>query len=238
VRALLRYRERVDGILSLSEASAELPFVLPGAPTDTAPHLDAMLAFFGGERGGLLLELHDLRADFERVQRDPFAAGSQEARRRVFQVYYEVSGAVPVVLGPADGAGRVTASAEMRLAYYVVRAERLSRNKALPRVLLATADTLLEVLGENAGLFVADPRTRAVVETLLRELALERDFDDEGGAETCARSSGAWKGTSSSRASSGARGSRSCSGASSCTSPRIRASLPTTRGCARCWRRR
>jgi hypothetical protein len=70
----------------------------------------------------------------------------------------------------------------MCIAYYVVESERLSRNPAVTRILLATADTLLEVAGENAPLFLSNPRLQALVGTLIEEFAGKRNFDDESAA--------------------------------------------------------
>jgi hypothetical protein len=69
---------------------------------------------------------------------------------------------------------------ELRLAYYAVQSQRLSRNPALVRVLLVSADTLLAFAGQNANLFIANPQTRSLVANLLDEFAGKRDFDDEG----------------------------------------------------------
>lgn len=44
---------------------------------------------------------------------------------------------------------------------------------------LATADTLLEIAGQNAGLFISNPKIRTIVETLIEEFAIKRDFDDK-----------------------------------------------------------
>jgi hypothetical protein len=71
----------------------------------------------------------------------------------------------------------------MRLAYYVVESQRLSRNSALVRILLVSADTLLEFAGENGSLFISNPQTRSLVESLIDEFAGKHDFDDEGAEE-------------------------------------------------------
>ena len=46
IKALLRFRDQVDTILSLNEATTGLPFALPPPPTDNAPYLPAMRSFF------------------------------------------------------------------------------------------------------------------------------------------------------------------------------------------------
>ena len=182
VKALLRFRDRVDSILSLQEATADLPFALPPAPVDTQQHLDEMFAFFDSERGQLVLELNAMAADYATVKARPNAVSNRELRRLVFQLFYEASDAVPVVLGPSQQQ-RARADADMRLAYYVVTSERLSRNPAIARVLLTAADTLMEFAGENAGAMIANPKTAAIVQTVLHEFAIKRDFDDDGAAD-------------------------------------------------------
>jgi len=192
LKALLRYRERVDEILALNEAQRGLPFRLPPAPTDVASHFAPMLDYFErSETGRAALVLQGLGDDFDAVARAT-GAPPQAAVNRLFALYFELAEIQPRRLAPgeSDVALRVRAgsgpSETMRLAYYVVESHRLSRNPAWTRLLLAAADTLLETLGQNAGLFVSDPRTRGFVETLLQEFAGKHDFDDDG-AERIAR---------------------------------------------------
>src|SRR5262245_4265676 len=91
IKALLRFRNRIDTILSLKEATAELPFVLPPAPTDDAPHLGNMLNFFKSEKGQLALHISGRKEDFEKVLPNPQSALAQGPRKRLFQLYYETS---------------------------------------------------------------------------------------------------------------------------------------------------
>ena len=44
VKALVRFRGRVDGILALKEASADLPFALPPAPVEVTAEMSAVNA--------------------------------------------------------------------------------------------------------------------------------------------------------------------------------------------------
>ncbi len=187
IQALLRFREQVDTILSLNEAAAPLPFALPAAPTDDAPHLQDMLDFFKADQGQMILSLRGLEDDFALVLADPtsISPAVNGALGRLFPLYYEAAGVQPTFLGPVDpqASGKAIqglSTPEMRLAYYAVQSQRLSRNPALVRVLLVTADTLLEFAGQNANLFIANPQTRSLVANLLDEFAGKRDFDDEG----------------------------------------------------------
>lgn len=179
IQALLKYRGRVDQILALKEASEALPFSLPPAPFDFLEHQGKLFDFFESEQGVLVLELHARAADFERFKTDPTSSANFALRIEFLQLFYEASDAAPIVLGPQSEARSVRASSEMRLSYYVVASHRLSRNPALTRILLASADTLLEVAGANAGLFISNPKTQAVVSTLINEFAGKRDFDDD-----------------------------------------------------------
>jgi hypothetical protein len=185
IQALIKFRGRLDTILSLNETSKGLPFALPEAPQFHAPHIDPMIRFFTGEIGQNILVIRGLTGDWDVVRPDPRATEVQEERGRLLQAYYEACDIMPERLGPDPAMNRAVVSKgpskEMRLAYYVVESHRLSRNPAVTRVLLAAADTLLEFGADNAGLVVSSPRTRGLVETLLREFAVERDWDDASG---------------------------------------------------------
>jgi len=192
IKALLRYRERVDEVLSLSAATEGLPFRLPPAPNDPWPHENSMLAFFQTDHGKVILEVNNLTGEFQTV----LSAYQNNQPRPVaplnncFALYFEAKDINPSALlppGVAPGELRKYASTgpseEMRLAYYIVESDRLSRNPALTRVILITADTLLEVVGENANYFISSQKTRSLVEDLLREFAVNHDFDDESAAD-------------------------------------------------------
>ena len=138
----------------------------------------------------MILQLRDLQDDFAVVAQDPTSISPAVSgpRSRLFKLYYEAAGVQPTFLGPVDPAMQGKAiqgleTADMRLTYYVVQSQRLSHNPALVRVLLATADTLLEFAGENANLFISNPQTRSLVENLIDEFAGKRDFTDDGAEE-------------------------------------------------------
>ncbi|MGO9951614.1 MAG: hypothetical protein ACLPN1_05310 [Dissulfurispiraceae bacterium] len=186
VQALLNFRSQVDTIMSVNEASAGLPFALPPVPTDDAPHLNDMLTFFKSDRGQMILQLRGLMDDFTIVSKDPTSVSPDVTGRRgrLFKLYYEAAGVQPQFLQPPDldqaKAIQGLSTPEMRLAYYVVESQRLSHNTALVRVILATSETLLEFAGQNANLFISNPKTRSLVEDLINEFAGKEDFDDEG----------------------------------------------------------
>jgi hypothetical protein len=186
IRALIRYRDRVDTILALSTAEEGLPFRLPKPPIDHQAHFADMLRFFETEQGQIMLALNDLTQTFKAVKTaDEEDSAIPGEVRNCFALYFEATEVKPKRWAPDanDAEWRKSSSTgpseEMRLAYYVVESDRLSRNPALTRILLTTADTLLEVLGENAGTFIANPRIATVVEDLLGEFAIKHDFDDD-----------------------------------------------------------
>lgn len=185
IQALIKFRGRLDTILSLNETTKGLPFALPPAPQFDAPHIDPMVEFFMGDVGQNILVIRGFTKEWRIVQPSPRAPEVQAERRVLLQAYYEATDIMPERLGPDPAMNRQIVSKgpskEMRLAYYIVESHRLSRNPAVTRVLLAAADTLLEFGAENASMFVSDPRTRGLVETLLREFAVERDWDDASG---------------------------------------------------------
>lgn len=180
IQSLLKYRGRVDQILALKEASEKLPFSLPPAPFDYNEIKDELFTFFGSDQGVLTLELRDKSEDFERFKDNPASPDNSSLRYEFIQLFYEASDTPPVLLGP-ETPPAVLISPEMRLSYYVVESHRLSRNHAITRILLATADTLLEVAGANANLFISNPKTQAIVSTLIEEFAVKRDFDNDSG---------------------------------------------------------
>jgi len=55
IKALIRYRYRVDTILALSTVEEGLPFRLPKPPTDHMAHLSDMLRFFESDQGRIIL---------------------------------------------------------------------------------------------------------------------------------------------------------------------------------------
>jgi hypothetical protein len=180
VQALIKFRGRVDQILALKEASEAIPFSLPPAPFDFTSQQGALFRYFDSDAGRLVIEVHGRREAYQELKADPLSGATFKLRIEFLQLFFEASDTAPVVLGPQSEARSVRASAEMRLTYYVVASHRLSRNPALTRILLATADTVLEVAGANAGLFISNPKTQAIVATLLTEFAGKRDFDDDG----------------------------------------------------------
>ncbi len=183
---LIRYRDRVDTILAVREASEGLPFLLPPAPTDESAHLDDMVRFFATPVGQAILILHDLADGYESFRTDPRSIDNRAiaaTRQRLFPLYFEAAQFRPAPLGPTDPAanGRVGSGPEvgLRLAWYVVESQRLSRHPAFVNLLLATTDTLLEIVGQNGALFLRHPRTRGIVESLLNEFALKGDLEDQ-----------------------------------------------------------
>ncbi len=185
VKALIRFRGQLDTILSQNVTTTGLPFALPPAPTDDARYLKDMLGFFSTDQGKMVLHLRGLAEEFKNVEASPHStdASIDEKRKKLFELYYLAADVRPDILGPSDPGQAAPArgpSADMRLAYFVVESQRLSRNMATVRVLLATADTLLEFTGENAGLFISNPQTRSLIENLIEEFAGKRNFDDDG----------------------------------------------------------
>ncbi|GAB4016927.1 hypothetical protein GCM10028808_46970 [Spirosoma migulaei] len=188
VKALLRFRGQIDTVLSVNEATAGLPFALPPIPRNDAPHLNDMLAFYKSDQGSLILQLKPgLQIDLALILPNPTSTtpAANGARGRLFVNYYEAAGVQPTFLGPSpadpiDKGILGISTPEMRLAYYTVESQRLSKNPVLTRVLLVSADTLLEFFGENAHTFISNPQTSSLVESLIEEFAGKRNFDDDG----------------------------------------------------------
>ena len=183
IQALLKYRARVDEILALGEATKALPFRLPPVPFDFDEIEDDLLGFFASDQGKLVLEFQERVDDYETFAAAPRSQPNFKLRQEFARLFFEASNRAPVLLGPNTKVPVVRPDDELQLSYYVVESVRLSRNSTLARLLLATADTLLEVGGANAGLFVSNPKTRAIVETVIYEFAGKNDLDDLGSRE-------------------------------------------------------
>ncbi len=184
IKALLKYRMRIDEILSIRESTAGLPFLLPDAPSDDKPHWKAMIEFFKENDGQAILLVEELKTAFDQFEEavEKGAVPNFDARKKLYRLYCEACGLPEETIGPPDRPSASLnggASPDMLLAYYVVSSQRLSRNTAVTRIILATADTLIEIAGENAGLFISNPKTKAIIETLITEFAVKRDFDDD-----------------------------------------------------------
>ncbi|TQV81860.1 hypothetical protein [Denitrobaculum tricleocarpae] len=189
ITAVLKYRGRVDTILSLNETTKGLPFRLPPAPKreDRSQFLRQMWVFFESPTGLAILHSRDRVTDFADVKAAVTNDLNPPAAKlnRCYTLYFEAAD-IPATLLASEGAGpgdlRALASSgpntEMRLAYYVVESQRLSRNPVFARLALATVDTALEFLGENASSFIANPKTRVLVESVISEFAVKQDFDD------------------------------------------------------------
>src|SRR5688572_1227697 len=87
VQALIKFRGRLDTILSLNETTKGLPFALPEAPQLHAPHIDPMVTFFSGEVGQNILVIRGLTKEWGIVRPDPRATEVQEERSRLLQAY-------------------------------------------------------------------------------------------------------------------------------------------------------
>jgi|GEM_PF-1772791 len=184
IKSLIRFRDRVDDILTLHTVTDGLPFGLPPAPPNIAEFQVAMLTFFETPPGQLLLEVQAMKGSLSRVKAAPKSEAVFSDRKALFSLYCQVAGIGNTTVGPQEGSLMAKGlTPELRLAAFVVQSHRLSRNPPLTRMLLAATDTLLEFGAENAGLFVNDRRTRVILETLLTEFAVKRDWDDETGAQ-------------------------------------------------------
>ena len=176
IQALLKYRGRVDQILALKTVGDKLPFSLPPTPIDFEGIKERLFSYFESEQGKLALELCNKTEEYKQFKANP----TLNNRYEFVKLFCRTSDTSPVLLGPKPPAA-FWVNYEIRLSYYVVESHRLSQNPAVTRILLVTADTLLEVAGATASLFISNPKTRAIVSTLLEEFAVKRDFDDDSG---------------------------------------------------------
>jgi hypothetical protein len=173
VRSLLKLRVRVDNILSVKEISASLPFSLPPLPQVDFNDTDDMIAYFKTDTGILALEVADQTQAFAPFLVTPPGAPSASEVESLLKLYYQTSG--------REGVNPTRLSrqpVENLLISFLVDSYRVSHHPATVRLLLATADTLLEFAGENATLFLSNPKTASIVGVLLSEFAGRRDFDD------------------------------------------------------------
>jgi len=195
IRAIIRLHGRVDGILATKAAADDLPFALlagpviaPGTiydaddfffdPTPPANQIKPLQNVAAEYRDtfALICDVEGLHALAAKRTGKPLTGLSQADKER-FQFaktrIEKLASGEPVTNNAALGQGDA-------LAYYAVSSARLSNNPAYARLLIATADTLLEIVGENASLLISDPRTAGVIGTLVQEFSGGKDFDDAG----------------------------------------------------------
>src|SRR5262245_37945191 len=73
IRAVMRYRDRVDRVLSLSTAADKLPFDVPPVLGDPADYFEPMRIFFRTPEGQTILAVQGLQEGFntwDRMVRD------------------------------------------------------------------------------------------------------------------------------------------------------------------------
>lgn len=201
IRALLKFRDRLDTILVTSEASEKLPYRLPPIPNIDRTPPQVLKDFFSANREkptgiaiqdhetesiialvvennalGKIVEKIDSSSNLTEPEFTELARG-YEVAQRLIQVK---QGLTPPHPESASERGRDQnwLHGGDKLAYYLVDSARVSKNPAFVRILLATADTLMEFVGQNASLLVSDAKTANVIETLLREFALDGDLDE------------------------------------------------------------
>jgi hypothetical protein len=190
VEALVKFRAKADDILALNVAADSLPIQLPPAPLNYEESREAMLTFFGTDEGKLALELRGETKDYRIFRADPDAA-HPAVRQTYLALYYDFTDTAPKWVGPQN-AGRILMSGSgLKLSYYVVESHRQSRNPAVTRVLLATAETLLEFGGANAELFVSSPKTRSILASALEAFLGQGNLDDTSGEMLLKRMLGA-----------------------------------------------
>jgi len=83
ISALVKYRERVDEILSIKVATDGLPFKLPTAPKNDEPYWGDMTAFFKSSKGQAALYVHDLQAALDVARRGLAGAGAADCCPRI-----------------------------------------------------------------------------------------------------------------------------------------------------------
>ena len=178
VQSLLRYRVRVGHILAVKKTSDALPFTLPPLPKVNFEHTTLMAEYFNTKQGQLLLEAANMSGTFTDFQSGRPAPNHEEDHRSteaLLQDHREAGPSHP----PLGSSLSLNSNAERALAYYMVDSYRLSASSATTRILLATADILMEFAGDNAALFISNPKTASIVTTLLREFAAKHDFNEQ-----------------------------------------------------------
>lgn len=172
IRGLVRYRDQLDRIFIAKEASADLPFLLPPAPDSVSGSISAMRTFFQTDEGRSILEFSGQTEVFANL-----AVSTDDQRKELVRLHLEVQGLQLEKVGPSIRV-REDLSQDAQLAYFMVSSHRLSRNPTVTRVILATADALLEFAGENASFFVSNPKTAGIVGTVVREFAGKEELND------------------------------------------------------------
>lgn len=179
IRSLVLLNRKVGRIATLARLDEDVPVFLPKVPDNIIRHSDdrrRMEEAFSGdtpERQALqqrgLAHLFDQYADKD----DPLP---DEQRRMLFfrflNVFYQIEDAAGATgqAEPGDASG---------LDSFLVRSARLGQGSTGLRILRATAETLVDFLGENATVFLARSNHGAVLSTILREFAAETDLEED-----------------------------------------------------------
>src|SRR5215216_7494023 len=97
IQSLIKFRGRVDTILSLHTATEALPFLLPDVPMEHGPHVQPMLEFFQSDDGKNILVLRGLEPQWKLVSPDPAAATNHHQQKLValLSAYYDACNVQP-----------------------------------------------------------------------------------------------------------------------------------------------
>ncbi|MEM9341599.1 MAG: hypothetical protein AAGA87_00990 [Pseudomonadota bacterium] len=187
VRSFLHLRQRVIDIRDTGRLDDPLPLLLPALPPSLVenPTQDPkrmLEAFRDNPVFRAALEARGLREQFDLFHDniDPLTGEPLEQERhadmfwRFMGLYYQVrrqEGAADLPDIEVDQAG---------IDRFLVRSAAAGGKPEGVQVLRATAETLVDFLGENASIFLARSSNKVILSSVLREFATRTDLETDG----------------------------------------------------------
>jgi hypothetical protein len=163
---------RIDKILLENALGRPLPFILPDAPEDLAPHIEPMEAFFQTDAGRAVLEAEKKIEEFDEYLRIALentrpGASFARTRERFIRLYAAANGIVIQKMGdgvvPAPGA-----QVQLSIEHYIVTSAKPGQQRSVVvDIGLAVADVALEFVGANPGLITRNERVQEILTVFL-----------------------------------------------------------------------
>ncbi|MDW3222802.1 MAG: hypothetical protein R8G34_07940 [Paracoccaceae bacterium] len=186
LRSLVHLRGRVIEIRDVERIDDPLPLLLPALPPNlirnqTKDPGDMQKAFSQDPVFRAALEARGLLDQFDKFHAnlDPQDGGPLEPERhrdlfwRFMGLYYQISdqkaGQEDTEIGPGP----------LGIDRFIVHSSVSGDSTSGLRILRVTAETLVEFLGDNAGVFLAGSSNKLVISSILREFASRSDIEND-----------------------------------------------------------
>lgn len=179
VRSLVILNRKVGRVRVTAELDDDIAVVLPPMPPNvlrTATDRAEMEAAFSSdtpERAAL--QARGLAGLFDSYMTD--GAMPEERQRELF---FRFLGLWYAITDETDGTGSAQIETDAGgIDRYLVKSAQLGRGTQGLQILRATAEVLVDFLGDNASVFLARSSNKAVLSAILREFAAESDLEQD-----------------------------------------------------------